>query len=90
MISQKYIVHGKVQGVWFRESTRKLAEDLGLSGHAINLSDGTVEVIARGEAVAMEKLGAWLLEGPALARVDRVEKYEFDEVVPDGFRTKEN
>lgn len=87
MSCRKYIVHGKVQGVWFRESTRRLAAELGLAGHAINLPDGTVEVIAKGEETAMEKLAAWLLQGPPMARVDRLEQSDCEEEVAAGFRT---
>ena len=87
MNCRKYIVHGKVQGVWFRESTRRLAVELRLAGHAINLPDGTVEVIAKGEEAAMDELAAWLLQGPPLAQVDRLEQSDCEEEVPPGFRT---
>lgn len=87
MTTRKYIVHGKVQGVWFRESTRRLAEELGLSGHAINLPDATVEVIASGDSAAMEKLAEWLKQGPPLARVDKLEQFDCEADIPQGFRT---
>jgi acylphosphatase len=87
MSCRKYIVHGKVQGVWFRESTRRLAVELGLAGHAVNLPDGTVEVIAKGKDAAMEQLAAWLLRGPPMAQVDRLEQSDCGAEVPPGFRT---
>ena len=68
----QFIVRGKVQGVWFRASTRAQAERLGLRGHARNLADGSVEVIAAGGADAINALERWLHVGPPLARVDAV------------------
>ena len=70
MPAAHFIVRGKVQGVWFRASTRAQAERLGLSGHARNLADGSVEVIAVGEGDAIDALERWLHVGPPLARVD--------------------
>jgi len=67
-----FTVHGRVQGVWFRDSTRKEAERLGITGYAINLPDGNVEVLACGLQEAIDLLEAWLHEGPPLARVERV------------------
>lgn len=90
MTGRKFIVHGKVQGVWFRESTRRLAEELGLAGHAINLPDGTVEVIAGGEEESLQSLATWLNRGPPMARVDQVETFECEEEIPAGFRTHRN
>lgn len=73
---RRWLVAGKVQGVWFRASTRKEAEKLGLGGHAINLDDGRVEVLAEGEAQALEELEHWLTKGPRLARVTGLECVE--------------
>ena len=68
------IVHGHVQGVWFRETTRRRGESLGLTGFARNLSDGTrVEVLAEGKRENLEALADFLRVGPPAARVDRVE-----------------
>ena len=68
-----FTVHGRVQGVWFRDSTRREAERLGIAGYAINLSDGKVEVLACGEPAALSELQAWLHHGPPMARVTKVE-----------------
>jgi acylphosphatase len=66
-------VRGRVQGVWFRDSTRREAHRLEINGHAINLPDGDVEVLAVGSARALEELEQWLHVGPPLARVTNVE-----------------
>lgn len=65
-------VSGQVQGVWFRASTRDQARALGLTGSARNLADGSVEVIACGDAAAVDALCDWLWRGPELARVSDV------------------
>ena len=67
-----FIIRGKVQGVWFRASTQQRAEQLGLRGHARNLADGSVEVLAVGDDDAIDALERWLHVGPPLARVDAV------------------
>ncbi len=68
----RFTIKGRVQGVWFRDSTRQMAESLGLSGHAINLNDGSVEVFACGEKAAIDQLAEWLRDGPRMAKVDQV------------------
>lgn len=73
------VVSGRVQGVWFRAATREQAQRLGIRGHAVNLPDGRVEVLACGEAAAVERLRAWLWEGPDQARVSAV---QCDAVLP--------
>ena len=70
--ARRFTIKGRVQGVWFRDSTRKVAESLGLSGHAINLNDGNVEVFACGDEAAIKQLADWLRDGPAMANVDQV------------------
>lgn len=69
----RFFVSGKVQGVFFRASTREQAQRLGLRGYAKNLPDGRVEVLAAGEADALDALERWLHEGPPMARVERIE-----------------
>ena len=68
-----FTVYGRVQGVWFRDSTRREAVRLGVTGHAINLPNGNVEVLACGDAAALRELEAWLQQGPPMARVTRVD-----------------
>lgn len=76
MHAARFLVGGKVQGVWFRASTRDRAVALGLCGHARNLPDGRVEVLAVGEASAIEDLAQWLHYGPSQARVEELERLE--------------
>ena len=78
MQASRFIVSGKVQGVWFRAATRERALALGLRGHATNLPDGTVQVLAAGEAAALDALASWLRQGPPLARVDAVSRCPAD------------
>jgi acylphosphatase len=75
----RFLVSGKVQGVCFRAATRDEARRLGLRGYARNLPDGRVEVLAAGEAAALDALMQWLRHGPPLARVDGVERREADD-----------
>lgn len=73
----RFLVSGDVQGVGFRWYIARHARGLGLSGFARNLSDGQVEVVARGpDAEALARLEALLRTGPASARVERVERQE--------------
>lgn len=74
MPAARFLVSGLVQGVFFRASTREQAQRLGLRGHARNLPDGRVEVLAVGEAGAVDALAGWLRHGPPQARVDAVER----------------
>jgi len=70
--ARRYTIKGRVQGVWFRESTRRVAEPLGITGYANNLEDGDVEVFACGDAAALDELGLWLTAGPRMANVTDV------------------
>lgn len=88
MICLRCLVSGRVQGVFFRESTRREAESLGVTGSAANLPDGRVEVIACGEEPAVRALVNWLREGPRLAEVEDVEVEETrPDSVPEAFST---
>ncbi len=85
--ARRFTVKGRVQGVFFRDSTRRVAQSLGLTGHAINLSNGDVDVLACGDPEAIARLEAWLHEGPRMAEVAEVieRPAEFQEY--GGFRT---
>ena len=72
MPTARFIVSGRVQGVFFRASAREQALGFGLSGHAKNLDDGRVEVLASGAADALDALGRWLEQGPPAAKVEQV------------------
>jgi acylphosphatase len=67
-----FTIKGRVQGVFFRDSTRREAVELGLTGYAINLPSGDVEVLACGDPDAITQLEAWLRRGPPLSRVESV------------------
>ena len=81
------IVTGRVQGVFFRASTQREAVRLGLTGYAINLADGSVEVLACGEASAVEQLRQWLRVGPPASRVTDIDCRPADETAPGRFTT---
>lgn len=66
------IVHGRVQGVYYRAFARRRAAELGLTGYARNLPDGTVEVRAEGERERLQRLIGHLENGPPAARVEKV------------------
>ncbi|MGD9020649.1 MAG: acylphosphatase [Lysobacterales bacterium] len=84
---RKFRVEGRVQGVWFRETTRQQADLLGLNGYAINRPDGSVEVLACGEPESLDALADWLWDGPPMARVTRVTQAAHEGDCPDRFTT---
>ncbi len=67
------LVKGRVQGVYFRASTQREARRLGISGWVKNKNDGSMEILAEGEEVAIRELYGWAQKGPSAARVDKVE-----------------
>jgi acylphosphatase len=67
------VVHGNVQGVFFRDTTRKKAQQYGVAGWVENRSDGAVEAVFEGESEAVERMVAYCREGPRGADVNRVE-----------------
>ena len=73
-ICMNYFVSGKVQGVWFRASTQKVATSLGVTGWVRNLPDGRVEVLACGTKEQVAQLEAWLQHGPELATVTGLQR----------------
>lgn len=85
MSSARFLVSGKVQGVFFRASTRNEAIRLGLHGHARNLADGRVEVIASGSDEALRELEQWLQHGPPAARIEEVSCSSYEGSVQHGF-----
>ena len=66
-------IYGRVQRVFFRDSTRRKAKKLGLNGWVRNEKDGTVMIIAEGEEKGLKELINWCYNGSMLARVEKVE-----------------
>jgi acylphosphatase len=89
IVQQRFRVTGRVQGVFFRLSTRDKALELGVTGVAANMSDGSVEVTAQGTPEQLSALEAFLREGPRLSRVHSLESWP-EEVQPGfhGFSTR--
>jgi acylphosphatase len=71
-IAKKFVITGRVQGVGFRFFAEHWASQLGVSGYVKNLWDGSVEVYAIGDAIALEELKLQLAEGPRSARVSGI------------------
>jgi acylphosphatase len=71
-------IHGLVQGVFFRESMREKALELGITGWVRNRRAGSVEALVQGEPENVEKIIAWARRGPPQAQVERVEIAEAD------------
>jgi acylphosphatase len=70
------VVHGEVQGVFFRESCRREAEAAGVTGWVLNHADGTVRAHFEGSAEAVRRMVAWAHHGPRAAVVERVDERE--------------
>ena len=66
-------VYGKVQGVFFRQSTAAAANELGITGFVLNADDGTVEITACASQEKLNEFIKWCHHGPERARVDKVE-----------------
>ena len=84
----RYLVSGRVQGVYYRGAAQLVARRLHLRGLARNLSDGRVEVIACGESASLAELERWLWQGPAHARVDDVVSEEIEQRMYADFQTR--
>lgn len=83
----KAFVSGKVQGVFYRQSTKQQAETHQLSGYAKNLVDGRVEVVLQGDEQKVRTVTDWLQTGPQHARVDAVDWQQIEPLRLDGFET---
>ena len=86
-VRRRVVAGGRVQGVFFRDATRREAERRGVAGSAENLADGTVECVFEGETDAVEALIAFVRRGPGHASVDSVDVAEEAPEGLDGFRT---
>ena len=86
MASARFVIRGRVQGVFFRASAREQALALGLTGYANNCADGSVEVLACGSEDALAALERWLQHGPSAARVEAVRREDLPAQNTPGFR----
>ena len=75
-VCKRALIHGRVQGVFFRAWTQEMAEELGLSGWVRNRSDGTVEALFCGPRPKVEEMLMLARRGPELARVERIETFD--------------
>ena len=83
MIRRRVVVHGLVQGVFFRDTLRRQAQSRGVGGWVRNNHDGTVEAVLEGELGSVDRLVDFCRSGPRGARVDRIEVVEEE---PEGLR----
>jgi len=71
-VARRCLVSGRVQGVYYRASAQQRARAAGIAGHARNLEDGRVEVLAYGEERRVQEFIDWLWIGPSAAKVTHV------------------
>jgi len=83
VIRRRVVVHGHVQGVFFRDSLRRLAQQRGVGGWAANRADGAVEAVFEGDEEAVERLVEFSRRGPRGAHVESV---EISDEEPEGLR----
>lgn len=87
-VRRRVVVHGRVQGVFFRDSCERMARSVGVSGWVRNRNDGAVEAAFEGDADAVDRMVAWARQGPRRAHVERVEVTDEDPVGEHGFRVR--
>jgi acylphosphatase len=88
VIRRRVVVHGRVQGVFFRDTTRRRAAERGVAGWVRNRPDGSVEAVFEGEPEAVDALIRFANEGPRGAEVERVEVAEEDPEGLSGFSAR--
>jgi acylphosphatase len=88
VIRRRALVHGRVQGVFFRDTMRRMAEQRGVGGWARNNPDGTFEAVFEGDADAVERLVQFCHEGPRGAQVERVDVFEEEPEGAAGFAVR--
>jgi acylphosphatase len=76
VICRRVVVHGLVQGVFFRDSCRREAQEAGVGGWVRNRPDGSVEALFEGPEYGVQRMLDWVRRGPAYARVERVDVIE--------------
>jgi len=85
---RRLVIHGRVQGVFYRGWSVETARALGLRGWVRNRRDGSVEMLIAGSEEAVDAMIARCRDGPAAARVERVEVEETDQAAPAGFEAR--
>ena len=88
LIRRRVVVHGRVQGVFFRDTARREAARHGVSGWVRNTGQGTVEAVFEGTRGAVERLVGYAEEGPPEAQVERVETSDEEPEGLDGFEVR--
>ena len=88
MIRRWVVVAGRVQGVFFRDTTRRRAQAAGLAGWVANRPDGAVEAVFEGDPDAVDRMVAWMRQGPRRADVARLEVTDEEPQGESGFRVR--
>jgi acylphosphatase len=73
-VRSRVVMRGRVQGVFFRDTCRRMASERGVAGWAVNRGDGAVEAVFEGEPDAVQALVEWCGEGPSGAQVESVDE----------------
>jgi len=85
-VRTRVVVEGRVQGVWFRESTRRMAEEIGVAGWVRNLPGGSVEAVFEGDSAAVARAVEWARRGPERAVVTALQEFAEEPEGLDAFR----
>jgi acylphosphatase len=88
MIRARVVVSGRVQGVWYRQTCRDVAVEAGVRGWVRNNPDGTVEAVLEADAAAVERVVAWMREGPARAVVSELHRADEEPAGERGFEVR--
>ena len=87
-VARHLVIHGRVQGVWYRGWAVETAHALGLTGWIRNRRDGTVEAVVQGDEEGVERFIALAREGPPAAKVERIDVSEEDPATLSGFEQR--
>ena len=78
MKSVHFVISGKVQGVFFRDTAKRMASQIGIKGWIRNTDDGTIEILAQGSESQLSEFERWCRTGPPVAKIDSVEKEDME------------
>jgi acylphosphatase len=87
-IARRVVVHGSVQGVFFRDTTRRKADSRGVRGWVRNCSDGSVEALFEGDPEAVDAMVRFVHDGPGAAQVEHVDVEDAPPEGRDGFEAR--